>query len=31
MSSLGSEFGREFAKETWTLYAIGLLGVVMRL
>ncbi|PLB37418.1 uncharacterized protein BDW47DRAFT_37863 [Aspergillus candidus] len=30
MSSLGSEFGQEFAKETWTLYAVGLLGVVMR-
>ncbi|KAF9890787.1 hypothetical protein FE257_005357 [Aspergillus nanangensis] len=30
MSSLGPEFGRGFAKETWTLYAVGMLGVVLR-
>ncbi|CBF88647.1 uncharacterized protein ANIA_00857 [Aspergillus nidulans FGSC A4] len=30
MSSLGAEFGRSFARETWTLYAVGMLGVVLR-
>ncbi|KAL4917787.1 hypothetical protein BDW62DRAFT_217806 [Aspergillus aurantiobrunneus] len=30
MSSLGAEFGRSFARETWTLYGVGMLGVVLR-
>ncbi|OJI97057.1 hypothetical protein ASPVEDRAFT_78797 [Aspergillus versicolor CBS 583.65] len=30
MSSLGAEYGRAFARETWTLYAVGMLGVVLR-
>lgn len=31
MSSLGHEFGRSFARETWALYAVGMLGVALRL
>ncbi|KAL2824122.1 hypothetical protein BDW59DRAFT_147865 [Aspergillus cavernicola] len=30
MASLGAEFGRSFARETWTLYGVGMLGVVLR-
>ncbi|KAL3471449.1 hypothetical protein BJX99DRAFT_24649 [Aspergillus californicus] len=30
MASLGAEFGRNFARETWTLYGVGMLGVVLR-
>ncbi|KAL2871930.1 uncharacterized protein BJX67DRAFT_376782 [Aspergillus lucknowensis] len=30
MSSLGAEFGRSFARETWTLYGVGMLSVVLR-
>lgn len=31
MSGLGGDFGRRFARETWTLYAVGVLGAVLRL
>ncbi|KAH8432301.1 uncharacterized protein LDX57_009940 [Aspergillus melleus] len=30
MAILGPEYGRSFAKETWTLYAVGMLGVLLR-
>ncbi|CAL5866958.1 uncharacterized protein PFLUO_LOCUS1170 [Penicillium psychrofluorescens] len=30
MSGLGGDFGRRFARETWSLYAVGVLGVVLR-
>ncbi|KAL4940385.1 hypothetical protein BDV06DRAFT_196828 [Aspergillus oleicola] len=30
MASLGADFGRSFARETWTLYGVGMLGVVLR-
>lgn len=31
MSGLGGDFGVRFARETWALYAVGLLGAVLRL
>ncbi|KAL5359071.1 hypothetical protein BJX96DRAFT_147722 [Aspergillus floccosus] len=30
MASLGPAYGRAFAKETWTLYGVGILGVILR-
>ncbi|OJJ45575.1 hypothetical protein ASPZODRAFT_17024 [Penicilliopsis zonata CBS 506.65] len=30
MASLGPEFGHRFAVETWTLYAVGVMSVVLR-
>ncbi|KAI9035731.1 uncharacterized protein KD926_002952 [Aspergillus affinis] len=30
MTILGPQYGRDFAKETWTLYAVGMLGVLLR-
>ncbi|KAJ5091179.1 hypothetical protein NUU61_006049 [Penicillium alfredii] len=30
MSGLGGDFGRRFVRETWTLYAVGILGAVLR-
>jgi len=31
MSGLGGDFGRRFARETWTLYGVGVLGAALRL
>lgn len=31
MSGLGGDFGRQFERETWTLYSVGVLGAVLRL
>ena len=31
MSGLGGDFGVRFARETWALYAVGLLGGLLRL
>lgn len=31
MSGLGGDFGVRFARETWALYAVGVLGAVLRL
>lgn len=30
MSGLGGHFAVEFARETWALYAVGVLGAVLR-
>ncbi|KAJ5883502.1 uncharacterized protein N7473_010388 [Penicillium subrubescens] len=30
MSGLGGDFGRQFERETWTLYSVGVLGAVLR-
>ncbi|KAJ5491071.1 hypothetical protein N7539_002638 [Penicillium diatomitis] len=30
MSGLGGDFGRQFERETWTLYGVGVLGAVLR-
>ncbi|KAJ5241483.1 uncharacterized protein N7469_003074 [Penicillium citrinum] len=30
MSGLGGDFGRRFARETWTLYGVGVLGAALR-
>ncbi|PLB48235.1 hypothetical protein P170DRAFT_437902 [Aspergillus steynii IBT 23096] len=30
MAILGPEYGRSFARETWTLYAVGMLSVLLR-
>ncbi|KAJ5204943.1 uncharacterized protein N7498_005822 [Penicillium cinerascens] len=30
MSGLGGNFGRDFARETWTLYAFGVFGAILR-
>ncbi|KAJ5682865.1 hypothetical protein N7462_006030 [Penicillium macrosclerotiorum] len=30
MSGLGGDFGRRFERETWALYAVGVLGAVLR-
>lgn len=31
MSSLGPAFARRFEHETWALYAVGVVGVILRL
>lgn len=31
MSGLGGDFGVHFARETWALYGVGLLGGLLRL
>lgn len=31
MSGLGGDFAVNFARETWALYAVGILGAVLRL
>jgi hypothetical protein len=31
MSGLGGDFAVQFARETWALYAVGVLGAVLRL
>ncbi|GLI81175.1 hypothetical protein PoHVEF18_009547 [Penicillium ochrochloron] len=30
MSGLGGDFGRQFERETWTLYSVGVFGAVLR-
>jgi hypothetical protein len=30
MSGLGGHFAVEFARETWALYAVGVLGAALR-
>lgn len=30
MSGLGGGFATRFARETWALYAVGVLGAVLR-
>jgi hypothetical protein len=31
MSGLGGDFAAQFSRETWALYAVGVLGAVLRL